>query len=388
MGLLSSVVKGVTNVATLGHAGKIQSGIDHAGDILSGGPQKRKGEAAQKQADALLQQQLDQAKAALDFAKEQDANKQKLGGEWYANQVDLAKQEDERRFGLLPQIYDNAQMTMDEVMSNAGLTYDQLTGNAYDAQGQLVGNANDLYSHLTSGADQYSQDLLKNAQYSDADYQQAAGASASDVTQSFAKAREATRRNMLRAGINPNSSQFANQEIQSGNDQALAEANAINAERRKMKLESRANTQNALTAGYDARTNAEITGRNAKASATTAGAGMVGNAINAGRGAIDSATRYGRGAIDDALKTNLNTHSAQMGVGDPRLGLTSAALTQMNNNIETYGAQAGLYDNRGQQYNAQGQQILSDALGAVGMIGGAMLGGKPPVPSPGMGGGT
>lgn len=349
------------------------------GDKLTGQGERRRGRAAQAASDALAKEQLNLSKEALAFAREQDATKQQLGSDWYNNQTGIATAEDARRFGLLPQIQENAQATMDEVMANAGLYYDEQTGNAYDAEGQLMGNAEELYANMTGDASRYSQDMLDSAQYSDDEYQQAAGQGSADVAQSFAKAREATRRNMLRAGINPNSSQYADQEIQSGNDEALAEAGTINSERRRMRAEARGATRDALTAGYGARTSAETTGRDARRSAITTGAGLVGSALQSGRSALDDAIRYGRGAMDDAYKTNLNTRSSQLGIGDPRLGMTSAALSQMNNNIGTYGAQAGQKSQQAQAHNAAGAAVLSDTLGAVATVAGSGSA-KPPAP--------
>lgn len=82
--------------------------------------------------------------------------------------------------------------------------------------------------------------------------------------------------------------------------------------------------RDALTAGYNAKTNAETTGRGAIDSATRGGAALTTAATGMGRTAIDNATRTGRAGVADALQTNLNTKSAQLGIVDPRIGMPAA----------------------------------------------------------------
>lgn len=365
----------------------------------------KKGEAASA---AELQLQRDQ----FDYYRGKDENQMELGGAWYDWQRAVGEQEDARRFGLNDQNFTNAQDYFSEAMENAGLTYDELTGNAYDAEGRLLGNANDLYSELTGNADQYGgmvtsnaqgyqgdivgnadrmyDELTDNARYSDEDYQQASDFASANVLQSFDKARGSARRNMLRYGGDPNSSDFARFENQSALDQALAESGAVNTSRRAMKSEERGRLNDAIMAGLTARAgalesgygavdnanryaggmkrDAFTTGREGINRATTTGAGLTSSAILAGRSAMGGAIASGRGALTDAIGTNMNTRSTQLGMVDPRIGMPSTAGNVLGTMANTYGDRAAQYGSEAAANSAAASSALASGIGGAAQI--------------------
>lgn len=363
---------------------------------------KRQAELDRRSAEAATGAQLELGRDQLEFLQEQDEFRSELGSAWYDTQRGLAEQEDARRFAILPQLQDNAEAAMAEAMTNAGLFYDNVTGLAYDAAGQIFGNAEDLYYEMLGNADQYGgmamdtargyqsdivgnadrmyDELTGNARYSDAEYQDAIGAASADVVQSFDKSRGLARRNMMRYGANPNSSEFARMESESALDQALAEANGMNTTRRSMRSEERSRLNDAILNGLTARASALesghgavdsatryaggmqrdaiTTGRSALDSATRAGAGLQISAEGSGRGALDEAIRYGRGMTDSAFRTNLATSSAQLGLVDPRIGL----VTQTG---PGYGAVATALGNQASNASASANQNSSNATSAM-----------------------
>lgn len=302
-------------------------------------------DAAGNQAAASAEQtalQRDQ----FDWQRERDENQQELGGAWYDWQRGIAGQEDARRFGLNRENFTNAQDYYDESMQNAGLTYDELTGNAYDAQGNLVSDAYDS-----------SQQLMDNAQYSDADYMDEEGRASADVTQAFEKARGSSRRRAMAYGIDPNSSAFLNSETGGGLIQANAEAGAINSGRRGMRSQERDRVRDAITTGYGMRSGA-----------TTAGTGMVNSAVLAGRSAMGGAIASGRGAIGDALKTNMSTRSEQLGLIDPRIGMTSTAGNVLGQMANTQGQNANNWGNQAAASNQAASSALAAGIGGAAQI--------------------
>jgi hypothetical protein len=392
--------------------------------------QNRRADAALKSANQLNAAQLELGRDQLDYLMAQDEYRSGLGSAWYDNQRDIAEQEDARRFAILPQMYDNAQALFDERMANAGLFYDEATGLAYDAAGNMMGNAHDLFDSINENAQMYGgnaldnaygyqddivgnadrmyDELTGNARYSDADIQAAVDVASGDVAQNYDRATGMARRNMLRYGGNPNSSDFARFESNSALDEALAQVMAQNDTRRKMRADERDRMERAIQAGLGARGSALQSGYGAVDSANRYAGDINERAINTGHGAIDSALRggtalqmsavgsgraaldnaitSGRGALDDAMRTNLATSSAQLGLVDPRIGIvsqtgpgysaTAAALGQQaaNNTAaanqhsenatnamiaagKTAGTIAGYYYRPNQQQQAQQQAI-------------------------------
>lgn len=77
--------------------------------------------------------------------------------------------------------------------------------------------------------------LYDDASLSDADYARELGLVSGDVARAFGRARDATRMEMLRYGMDPSSGRFASMLTTSGNQQAAAEAAARNAARRGLR---------------------------------------------------------------------------------------------------------------------------------------------------------
>lgn len=334
---------------------------------------------AQQRADQAIADQNAQAKEALDYAKSQDAQKLGYATDWYNEQRGLVDAEDARRFGLLPQFMDNATSAYDEALTYADDYGNQIGGYADQYSDQVLGDAQGYQSDITGNADRMYDELTGNAKYTDADYADALGSSSADVVQSFGKARDMTRRNAMRYGVNPNSSDFARMEVQSGLDQAKAEAGAQNTTRRGMKTDERNRMRDAISQGLTARGSALTSGYGAVDNATRFGYGAKNDAAARGFGARDNANRYGRGMVGDALNTNLNTRSSKIGLVDPRTGLTSMTLNQMNNNIGTAGQQAGMYNNNAMTLNQSNMGFNRELFGAAV---GAATGGSTSAPAP------
>lgn len=397
-------------------------GVGTVGGLVISGwaanEQSKAGKDASKDARKATEAQVALGREQLDYLKSQDELRQGLGSAWYDGQRNIAEQEDARRFGILPQLYDNASISFDETMANAGLFYDEATGLAYDANGQMVGNAEDLYSELTGNAAEYGgaaldnayeyggeaignadrmyDELTGNARYSDTDYQAATDAASADVVQSFGKARDMTRRNMMRYGGNPNSSDFARFESGSALDQAAAEAGAVNTTRRSMKSEERGRLNDAILRGLTARAgalesgygavdsatryaggmnaDAFTTGRGAIDSAVRGGAALRTSAVGAGRSAIDSAIQRGRGGLTQAMMTNLGTSSAQLGLTDPRIGIVSQTTPGYSTVAGALGNQASYSANNAAQYNQNATDAMASAGQAAGQIAGYYYG--------------
>lgn len=359
--------------------------------------------------------QVARADQGTQYALDQDAWRKGLATDQFDWQRGIAELEDARRFGLYQDNIANQNAAFDEALTNAGLYYDETTGNALDAYGNVVGNANDLYAELTGNADQYGgmatsnaqgyqgdivgnadrmyDELTDNARYSDADYQQASDLASANVLQSFDKARGSARRNMLRYGGDPNSSDFARFENQSALDQALAESGAVNTSRRAMKSEERGRLNSAIMAGLTARANALQSGYGATDSATRyagesrgnaittgrkmindaelAGRGMVSSAYGSGRSAMDTAQARGRAGISDAYKTGIDTKSSQYGMVDPRLDLKLEGSGAYDAAANQYGNAAGTTSARATKEADQGyDQVNTFAKTVSGIFGG------------------
>ncbi len=382
--------------------------------VLSAYQQSEAAKNASKDANKASDAQIALGHEQLDYLKDQDELKQGLGSEWYDYQRNLAEQEDQRRFDILPQVYDNAQASFDEVMANAGLYYDEATGLAYNASGEIQGNAWDLYGELTGNAQMYGEgaldnaysfqsdilgnadrtynELTDNARYSEQDYLDATGAASGDVVQSFDKSRGITRRNAMRYGLNPNSSEFSRMESDSAIDQALAEAGAVNTTRRSMKNEERGRLDSAIRAGLSARADAlrygsgavdsairysgdinrdaYTQGRGAIDSATRAGAALELSAVGAGRAGMDSAIRYGRGNLSNAMLTNLGTTSSQLGIVDPRIGMVSQTNSGYGTLSNAYAQQAAAASANAASSSANATNAMVSAGSTAGMIAG------------------
>lgn len=343
------LTKGALSVLTLGQGGKIED----AWKDVSGSNQRQDAKKSQKKSEEAMATQAGMMQQALDYAKERDTQQLGYATDWYDEQRRLAAEDDARRAGITGRMYDNASSLSTELLGNA----DEYGGMGLRAADEyrtgIMGNADRLYNELTD-----------NARYSDFDYQDATGVASADVVQAFNKARQTTRRNAQRMGLDPNSSDFARMESRGSLDQAAAEADAMNRTRRNMKHEERGRLNDAIMSGLTAR----------------------GNAITQGYGAVDNAQRYagnlkrdayttGRNAMDSVYRTDLGNRSGMMGLADPRMGLSSATLNQLNNNITGYGGQAAQYGNMANSQLQAGQAMMGDLIGAGAMIGGAMIGG-------------
>lgn len=319
------------------------------GDKLTGEDKRRKGRGQEAKQNELMAEQNRLSGEALDYAKDQDAQRLGFATDWYNEQRDQ-----------LPQFMDNATAAFDEAGENADDYYNEMVGNADQYSGQVLGDAQGYQSDILGNADE----MLANADYSDADYLDEEGRASADVTQAFEKARGASRRRALAYGVDPNSSAFLNSEVGGGLTQANAEAGAINSGRRGMRSQERDRTAAAL--GYKG--GAITSGYGAVDNATRYGGGLKRDAYTQGRGAKDAATRYGRGMIADALNTKRN-------LIDPRLGLNGQTLGQMNNNISTTGNQAAIWGNRAAGNQAAGNAVLGDMLSLAGTVAGGMAAG-------------
>ena len=264
----------------------VEHGIDHISDVVGGGPERRKAEDAANKQAAAEEQQNQMLQSALDTARAYDTQQQQLGGQWYDTQTGAARTDDAAHLAAL---------------------------------NDLSGNADRMYNELTD-----------NARYNANDYSQAADQASADVSQQYGTAADETRRNLLRYGVNPNSSDFTRFEHQSNLDKAKAAAGAINSGRLSMRQNEKSNLASAISAGLGAKMNANTAA--------------------------------------------LNNRSELLGINDPRIGLPSTELMQQNANANAYGNRAGLYGNASANYYSHQNDVLGDVIGAGAQVIGAGLG--------------
>jgi hypothetical protein len=167
------------------------------------------------------------------------------------------------------------------------------------------------------------------------------GIAAANVNQQFSNAQQQNARALARYGVNPNSSAFARENAKLMSDQALASAGA--------QTGAAFDTQDraiALRAGVADR------GRGVT--------GTVGNFLNSG-----SAT-----GVNTGNTSSQGVQTFQQGTGTRGMGFSTA--------MQGYNNQANIlnqdFQNRLQSYNAS-QSGLNSLLGAVGTVGGMMIGG-------------